>query len=452
LTATTVTGKLTNPAGTLPSRGAVAAVLIDYLNQPVVGFDPTDHTTILSTLPIPVNSDGTWTVALVPNASIQLANGSAQTAWRITETGGGADGSYPIIVPTGGPYWVGDLRTTLVGPAPSTTPTNLAVSGALTVGGTLTLDTVAVGAPPNDALKFLSGAGTWLTPGGGPPSGTAGGDLLGSSYPNPLLADSTHVHTIIDARVPTALPPIGSAGGDLTGTYPAPTLAATANVESIIRANRLDQFAAPTAAVDLNGHKLTGGAPGVASTDFATVSQLPTSTRDPNAAKLGLICQPFPVEAVDDTGLGLTAGFLILMLVRPGTATISNLGLWLGGAGSGASGVSSMALFDETGVRLAVTGDMTSALSNGANAGTYVEAALGSSYTTADATNYYVGVLCQMSPNPTIAGAFAGGVLHIPAIKGHRDAITFGSQSSMPASVTIASGNTAAAAYWLVGS
>jgi hypothetical protein len=322
MSATTVTGKLANPGSVAPVHSAVAAVLIDYDGRPVLGFDVADHVTILSTLPIPVNADGTWTVDLVPNASIQLVDGSAQTAWLITEAGGGASFSFPIIVPSGGPYQVEDRRTTLVGAVPSATPANLAVAGDLTVGGTLMLDGTALGAPPNDALKFLSGAGTWLTPGGGPPSGAAGGDLAGS-YPNPTLGDTAHVHTLIDARIPAALPPNGTAGGDLAGTYPAPTLAATANVNGIVRATRLDQLAAPTAAVPMNGQKLTGGAAGTAGTDFAIVSQIPTSSRDPNTAKLGLIAQPFQHENIDDTGLVITIQFLIMMLVRAGAGTIS---------------------------------------------------------------------------------------------------------------------------------
>jgi len=175
------------------------------------------------------------------------------------------------------------------------------------------------------------------------------------------------------------------------------------------------------------------------------------SGRDAYTSMLGLVAEPVPLDSVDNDNLGATSGFLLLSLIRPGAGLISNLGLWLTTAATG-PGACSMALFSQGGTQLATTADMTSALTSGANAGTYVEAPLTASYTAAANTNYYVGLFTALSTDPKIGGSFSGSGIHLPTVKGNRPAIVIGSLGSMPSSIDVAGATTAAAVYWLVAS
>jgi hypothetical protein len=117
MTTSTVNGKLVNPAIAALDDAQVILTLVDYNDQPVAGFEVTDSYEVIDAVTVTPDATGTWTAALVPNAELQTADGTGETAYRVQESGGAAGTTYWIVVTDTSPSWVGDLITNEVGPA-----------------------------------------------------------------------------------------------------------------------------------------------------------------------------------------------------------------------------------------------------------------------------------------------------------------------------------------------
>ena len=173
---------------------------------------------------------------------------------------------------------------------------------------------------------------------------------------------------------------------------------------------------------------------------------------DPYTAALGLVAQPYPMQAANNNNLGATSGVVIASLVRPTKALLTNLGLWLSTAGGTSTGVSEMGVYTEAGALLANTADMTAALTNAANNATYVEAALTAAQTLSTSANSYFALLCQLTSAPTIVGTDVGAGFITPTVKGHKPSWTLTGQTALPATVNIAATTTPVADFWFGGS
>lgn len=166
--ATTVTGTLIDHPD--PTNVQVSATLVDLDGHQRTGYVETltgqIHTAIVTT----PDRDGAWTLDLVANSLIESDWGD--TLWRISEGDSsdyGQTASTHITVPaSGGPYWVGAIRTDPPGGA---SPQYLGVTSVNGETGAVTLDAADVSALPltggtlNGSLA-LSGASSNLTVGG----------------------------------------------------------------------------------------------------------------------------------------------------------------------------------------------------------------------------------------------------------------------------------------------
>jgi hypothetical protein len=111
------------------------------------------------------------------------------------------------------------------------------------------------------------------------------------------IANTSNPHGVTKAQVGLSNVPNTDATqrSNHTGTQAASTIS---DFDATVRANRLDQMAAPTADVSLNSQKITNLADGVASTDAATVGQV-------DAARSGLSLKD-PVRAATTANISLT--------------------------------------------------------------------------------------------------------------------------------------------------
>jgi hypothetical protein len=259
----TVNGTITGPGGVPadPGQRLVTITLVDLAGRARIGYSSSDSEVVGST-EVTAGADGSWSAVLTANSAVSTDWGDS--LYRV-EAGYDPDlrqpYTYYISVPSGGgPYWAGDVRVALAGSAPVEYAGYLPLSGG-TLTGPLTLS----GAPSSNlhaATKAYvdSAAG----------SATVADGAITSAK----IANGAIVNEDINASAGIALSKLATdplARASHTGTQTASTIS---NFDTQVRTSRLDQMAAPTAAVPLNSQKVTGLANGTNSGDAVNKSQL----------------------------------------------------------------------------------------------------------------------------------------------------------------------------------
>ena len=196
-----------------------------------------------------------------------------------------------------------------------------------------------------------------------PPSGTAGGDLIGS-YPNPAinngaitstkLADnSVTTSKIVDASVtsaklaagviPTSLPPNGTAGGDLTGSFPNPVVNKIQNVAisntapangQVLKFNGTQWVPATDDVSGGGGGNPTGPAGGDLQGNYPDPSIASGSVTTPKIANGAVVTPKLANGAVNTNKLADNA--VTTVKIEDGAVTLAKLGpdVILGGGGA----------------------------------------------------------------------------------------------------------------------
>jgi hypothetical protein len=113
MSTTLLFGTVTDPSDVPSSEAFVVAELFARIDGPGVGFVPVDQTEIISATKIQTASDGTWSLALIPNDQITPTG----TFWRIVYShkfnAWGPSVQFASLPTSGTPVWIGDVLVDL---------------------------------------------------------------------------------------------------------------------------------------------------------------------------------------------------------------------------------------------------------------------------------------------------------------------------------------------------